>query len=91
MDEVIDFVRRSVKRGKAGDKDLCNVLLCSNDPAHHVEALELARKNIGEFWGRVWLFRMYFNGIGTERDVRAALHILYSDDPIIKHSNGAEL
>ncbi|MBO4348227.1 MAG: hypothetical protein J5812_01495 [Candidatus Methanomethylophilaceae archaeon] len=91
MDEAIRSAREAVSEGKASEKDLCNVLLCSDDPGHHAEALELARKNIDQFWGRLWLFKMYFNGIAVERDVKAALHILYSDNPIIKSGNGAEL
>ncbi len=90
MDEKIASTREAVLSGRLKDKDLCNVLLCSDRKEHHVEAMELARKNIDEIWGKLWLFKMYFNGIGTERDIKAALHVLHSGKALVR-GGGPEL
>ena len=89
--KLIKVVKAVNSGGSFGDKELYNALLCSDSPKHHAEALEVARRNIDQFWGRLWLSKMYFNGVGTDRDVMAAFHTLYSDNPIIKHKSGAEL
>jgi len=67
-----------------GEKELCRALLQSNDPSRHAEAFDLCRKNIDTLWGRLWLFKMYFNGVGTARDVKAALHTLNSGKFVVR-------
>ncbi|MBE6520547.1 MAG: SEL1-like repeat protein [Thermoplasmata archaeon] len=89
MVEAVESVRRAFSRGEATEKDLCYVLLCTNDTELHEEALCLARKNIDD-WGRLWLFRMYYNGVGTERDIKTALRTLYYDDSVMSATGGAQ-
>jgi hypothetical protein len=89
MDKAVKSVRLAVSRGMTGERDLFHVLLCTNDPGLHREALSLARKNIDD-WGRLSLFRMYFNGVGTERDIKAALHTLYYDDTVMGSIKGPQ-
>jgi len=89
MEERTASVREAVLSGRLKDRGLCNVLLCSDREEHHVEAMELVRKNMDELWGELWLFKMYFNGIGTERDVKTALHVLHSGKALVR-SGGPE-
>jgi len=81
VEAAIAYFRKQASHDESSELNLCNALLCSNDPVHHSEAAELARKNI-DGWGRYALFRMYFNGIGVERDIKAALHVFNSGDEI---------
>jgi len=78
VESTISYYRRKAAKAKVREKDLCQSLLCSNDPAHHAEAFELASRNADRIWGRLLLFKMYFNGVGTERDVKAALRVFYA-------------
>ncbi len=66
------------------EKELCSTLLKSNDSSRYVEAFDLCRKNIDTLWGRLWLFKMYFNGVGTARDVKAALYTLNSGKYVVR-------
>ncbi len=83
IDDAISSARAAMERGEIKARDFCHILLCSDDSDHLAEAVELMRENIDEYWGRLWLFKAYFNGIGTERDIKAALHTLYSGDSAI--------
>ncbi len=91
VEAAIESARYANSKGKASDRDLYEVLLCSENPDYHEEALNIARKNIDATWGRVALFKMYYNGIGTERDVKTALYTLLSDNPINKTKSGSAL
>ncbi len=87
----IDEIRKAVSRGEAEAYDLYDALMCSDNPDDHVEALDLVRGNMDKQWSKISLFKMYFNGIGTERDVKEALHILYSGSPIDHVCDGVNL
>jgi len=89
MDEAVESARRAFSKGEATEKELCYILLCTNDTELHEEALCLARKNIDD-WGRLLLFKMYYNGVGTERDIKTALRTLYYDDSVMSATKGAQ-
>ncbi len=83
--------RMARERGEIKDREFCHVLLCSEDQVLHAEAFELILKNKDEPWGRLWLFKAYFNGVGTERDVKAALRTMHSGDDSIKGASALDL
>ena len=87
----IDEIRKAVSRGKAEAYDLYDALMCSDDPDDYVEALDLVRGNMDKSWSKFSLYKMYFNGIGTKRDVKAGLHTLYSGRPIDHVCDGVNL
>ncbi len=91
VEGAIAKVREAVSEGEASEKELCSILLQSNDPSRRAEAFGLCEKNIGTLWGRLWLFKMHFNGIATERDIKAALRILYSDTSVVRSDRGSQL
>ncbi len=91
VEAAIESARYANSIGKASDRDLFSVLLCSENPDYHEEALNIALRNNNTLWGRLGLFKMYYNGIGTERDVKTALYTLLSDNPIIKTKSGSAL
>ncbi len=78
VEETISYYRKKAAKVKVRERELCHTLLCSNDPAHHAEAFELASRNTDQVWGRLFLFKMYFNGVGTKRDIKAALRVFYT-------------
>jgi len=86
VEEAIAYFRKQASHDESLELNLCEALLCSNDPAHHAEAAELARKNI-DGWGRYTLFRMYFNGVGVERDIKTAMHVFNSGDEIRRRNS----
>jgi hypothetical protein len=91
IESTIALCRKAVSEGRMKEKELCRSLLKSSDPVRHKEAFEIARRNVDTKWGKAWLFKMYFNGIGTGRNVKKALHVLHSGTPYYKTSNGAKL
>jgi len=91
MESAIESVRYANSMGTASDRDLYHVLLCTENPEYHEEALEIARKNIDTEWGRQSLFKLCYNGVGTERDVKTALYVLLSDNPLVRRKNSAEI
>jgi len=91
IESEISSCREAVSCGLAEEIELFNVLMCSNDPTHHSEAMEIALKNNDEAWGRILLFRMYFNGVATDRDVKTALYWLYRGNPDFLYNNGTRI
>ena len=91
VESEISSCREAVSNGQAEEIDLFNVLMCSNDPAHHSEAMEIALRNKDEAWGRILLFRMYYNGVAADRDVKTALYWLYRGNPDFLYNNGTRI